>query len=154
MASYHKKAEVEQMQKHLDVFTQQQSEHETYIDEKKIKHDEEHAVWKATHDGWQVEHDEWEKRKLLKDVSEEEEYEPVEPVEPEPLSDPLTPYLPVEELPVYEARIVEQFEEIETPTGPALITPGRVIVTAPDGQQFAVSPEELYAHYTLIKESV
>jgi hypothetical protein len=151
MASYHKKAEVEQKQKHLDVFTQQQSEHETYIDEKKIKHEEEHAVWKATHEGWKVEHDEWEKRKLKKDVSEEEEYEPIEPVEPEPLSDPLVPYLPVEDLPVYEARIVEQVEEIETPTGPALITPGRIILTAPDGHKFAVSPEELGALFVEVE---
>jgi hypothetical protein len=151
MASYHKKAEVEQVQAHLDVFTQQQSEHEIYIDEKKMKHEEEHAIWKATHDGWKVEHDEWKKRKLLKDVS-EEEYEPVEPVEPEPLTDPLVPFLPVDDLPVYEARIVEEIEELETPTGLALIMPGRIVLTAPDGHKFAVSPEELGALFVEVEQ--
>jgi hypothetical protein len=152
MASYHRKAEIEQMQTHAEVYMQQQSEHQVYSDEKKAQHDEQHAIWQASHDGWKIEHDEWEKKKLLKDVSEEELSEPAEPIEPEQMVEPSIPYLPVDDLPVYEARIVEEIEELETPTGPALIMPGRIVLTAPDGHKFAVSPEELGALFVEVEQ--
>jgi len=72
--------------------------------------------------------------------------------EPQPPADPVYPPEPVppdEPSLVFDSREVSEFEEVETATGPALIAPGRILLSSDGGATaFAVSPEELDAGYT------
>lgn len=64
--------------------------------------------------------------------------EDMRPPEPEPPA-------PV---PVYQAREATKLEEITTASGTAIVEPGRQVVTAPTGDVYALSPDELAAAYT------
>lgn len=79
------------------------------------------------------------------------------PKPPLQLLEPPHPQLPPEPQPptepnAYQARITEQIETISTPTGDALIMPGRIILTDSDGVSFSVSEQELETMYTLAPE--
>lgn len=61
-----------------------------------------------------------------------------EPVPPEQLPEPPPPAPPA----TFEARVVEEMEEIQTPYGPATVMPGHVVVTEWDGSEYAMPPDE------------
>ena len=70
---------------------------------------------------------------------------------------PISPELPPEPLPpsepiVYEAQVVEAMEEIDSPHGPILVTPGRYVMRGSDGSIFAISDTELAYQYQEIHE--
>lgn len=62
---------------------------------------------------------------------------------------PLKPEQPMKILSVFESRIADQMEEIETAVGTIIVLPGRVVLTGPDGQSFSLSSKELELQYTL-----
>jgi hypothetical protein len=66
-----------------------------------------------------------------------------EPEPPEQLPEPPPPDPP----PTFAARVVEEVTEIETPYGPAMVMPGHVIVTEPDGSEYAMPPDEFARHF-------
>lgn len=76
-----------------------------------------------------------------------------EPQEPPRATDPPEPQPPALPSTVYDARDVEELEEIQTTTGPAIIAPGRVLLTSDGGTtSFSLSHGELDAGYTLTTE--
>ena len=101
------------------------------------------AAWKETEDAWQARYDIW--------ASDPDA--PVEAPEPHPpMPEPTPPpEPPVPSLAVWESRLVEAPEEIQTETGAALIMPGRVVLTA-DGVSFALAQAELDVAYVPIAE--
>jgi hypothetical protein len=69
---------------------------------------------------------------------------------------PTPPLLPPEpeaidpsSLKVYEARIAETVEEIETPNGQLMILPGRMVLTDNDGVIFSISEQEFNNGYVV-----
>jgi hypothetical protein len=84
---------------------------------------------------WQGQHDSDE----LTAETEEAPTPPLLPQEPEAV-DPSS-------LKVYEARMAETVEEIETPNGQLLILPGRMVLTDNDGVIFSISEQEFNSGY-------
>jgi len=52
---------------------------------------------------------------------------------------------------VYVAREIDEPETIETRWGKVLVLPPRVVLTAPDGSVFAISPKELAVDYVEVE---
>jgi hypothetical protein len=96
------------------------------------------AAWEqneqAAEAAWQAAYDAWEAAGAGGDAPKPRTTQPA-PVAPEPT------------LIVYDARLVETAEEVETATGPALVMPGRIVLTG-NGVSFALSEGELEHAYT------
>lgn len=105
-------------------------------------YDERLASYQNAVEKAQAAHDAWEADPIDDDGN------PIpEPTPPEEIEVPTPPEPP----PLYSTREVTALEEIETAFGPALVTPGRLVVTDPAGAAWAVGPEELAAGYTAVE---
>ena len=100
------------------------------------------AAWETAHDAWIAAHAAW-----VANPGDPPTPEPFEPLQspPQPRAPAPTPPDPAQ-LVTYDARLVDETEELETATGPALILPGRTVLTG-GGVSFALGDAELAAGY-------
>jgi len=105
------------------------------------------ARWEELQEGYRVIFRAWQEESNAMKVAWEEF-----PGDETLLPDLIAPEPPVLSLVVYEARIAEEMEEFETPTGNILVMPGRVILTTADGDRFSVSEQELAYGYTPVED--
>src|SRR4029077_13418784 len=149
MASYYSKSEIELWQRELDGYKEMLQYWQHNIDLIESTWPEQEAHWQIMQDSWQEQHDAWEA-----DPQDPPLPEPIEPMAMQPKPTPIPPPEPILSLSVYESRVVEQIEELETPTGVLLVMPGRIILTTADGTIFSVSEQELAHFYVLVEEAI
>lgn len=137
MADHHKKSHVEHSNAAHEVALDQHAKWKEMNDKQTDAFDQEHDAWDTERDSWERKAEEWEENP----DNEGTPYPGVEPVEPTP---PILPELvpPVQDIPVYESRVIETTEIIDTRTGPMRVTPGRILMTGSNGDILALSPQE------------
>jgi hypothetical protein len=114
--------------------------HDEHREKEAKKHADNHEQWRITHAAWENgEFPEGSDPPLEPEELIVPEYPLTAPEPPPPLPEPEPP----EPLNTYQARKVEEHEEIETQDGTVLVLAGRYVMTDPAGNQFSVSEEEL-----------
>jgi hypothetical protein len=149
MASYYSKSELELWQQEVDGHKEMNQTYQDNSDLTESTWAEQEANWQILHDSWREQHEAWEL-----DPQDPPLPEPVEPLPMQPKPIHVSPTEPIFSLSVYESRVAEQIEEFETPTGPLIVMPGRIILTTADGKVFSVSEQELSHFYIPVEEVV
>jgi len=129
--------------------------------EQLANYDSEQAAWQQTcdlitsaHDqdvaAYDAAHDQWVTNGGVDPTTEQPYPEPVPPADP---TYPAEPTAPADPATVYDEREATTIEQITTATGPAIVTPGRIVMSSDGGATaFALSPDELAAQYTPTSE--
>jgi hypothetical protein len=144
MAKYYSKGEFELWQKEQSNYEEMLQVWQANVDMIEDTWPEQEAAGQVAYQVWQEQHDAWEN-----DTSDPPLPEPIKPIVTQDKPVPLPPSEPILNLQIYESRIAEQIEELETPTGTLIVMPGRIILTSNDGTSFSVSEQELNYGYVL-----
>lgn len=103
-----------------------------------------HKAWEdtcaAAEQGYQDAHDTWEQHPT------DDAGNPLPEPQPPTLPDEPQPTATVP--PVYTESAIDGATELDTAAGPALVLPPSVILTGPDGAQFAILPDDLTRTFT------